>query len=69
MAVAPLIAMTAIGDPCGIGTEVAVRAVQGGFQFGRPWFYLQTDADSADDNNLNELPECPRGAGVVEIWF
>jgi len=51
------------------GHSVDVRAVQGGFQNGQPWFYLQTVADAEKGNNLVNLPDCPAGAFTVEIWF
>ena len=51
------------------GHEVPVTAVQGGFFNGRPWFFLQTVADGDHADNLLNLPDCPPGAGTVEIWF
>lgn len=50
------------------GASVNVAAVQGGFQHGRPWHFLQTPADGDPTNNLVNLPDC----GNVfsdELWF
>jgi hypothetical protein len=51
------------------GRSVDVAAVQGGFQAGQPWFFLQTQADQDRGNNLVNLPDCPAGAFTVEVWF
>lgn len=51
------------------GTEVDVMAVQGGFMYGRPWWFVQTVADQDDTNNLVNLPDCPSGADIDEIWY
>jgi hypothetical protein len=51
------------------GRDIEVRAVQGGFAHGRPWWFVQTDADQDDANNLNKLPNCPPGGDVDEIWY
>jgi hypothetical protein len=48
---------------------VDVAAVQGGFYFGRPWFYLQTPADQFGGNNLLNLPDCQAGWTEIEIWY
>lgn len=50
------------------GREVEIAAVQGGFFNGRPWFFVQTVADGDHADNLLNLPDCPAGAGTVEIW-
>jgi hypothetical protein len=50
------------------GRQVNVRAVQGGFQFGRPWYFIQTDADMQESNNLKDLPDCP-GIPDTEFWY
>lgn len=50
------------------GNTVDVAAVQGGFQNGRSWHFLQTPADADLTNNLVNLPNC----GNVfsdEFWF
>ncbi|MED1783890.1 hypothetical protein P4V43_18885 [Brevibacillus fortis] len=52
------------------GRETEVFARQGGYYAGRPWYYLQTAADSEEDNNLVNLPDCPNGGSIYdEIWF
>jgi hypothetical protein len=51
------------------GSETKVHAVQGGFEHGRPWFFLQTSADQFEENNLGKLPNCPSGGDQLEIWF
>jgi len=51
------------------GREVDVHSVQGGFEHGRPWFFLQTSADQDKTNNLNKLPNSPPGGDLNEIWF
>lgn len=48
--------------------EIEVRAVHGGFWAGRPWYFLQTQADGVQDNNLMNLPACS-GAEYVEVWY
>ncbi|KMP70937.1 hypothetical protein TU62_29830 [Bacillus cereus] len=51
------------------GRETEVYAIQGGYYAGRPWYYLKTNADNEEDNNLVNLPNCPNGGIYDEIWF
>jgi hypothetical protein len=46
-----------------------VRAVQGGFWLGRPWYFLQTEANMEATDNLLSLPDCPPHAYEVPIFF
>ena len=50
------------------GSEVKVHAVQGGFENGRPWYFLQTSADQNTENNLKDLPNCAGGL-YREEWY
>ncbi|MET7476877.1 hypothetical protein ABZT17_21240 [Streptomyces sp. NPDC005648] len=50
------------------GRELEVRAVQGGYRSGRPWYYVQTDTDSKVSNNLLGMPSCPPGP-MDEFWY
>jgi hypothetical protein len=45
-----------------------VHAVQGGFENGRPWHFLQTSADQHTENNLKDLPNCAGGL-YREEWY
>jgi hypothetical protein len=50
------------------GNTVNVAAIQGGFQHGRPWHFLQTSADADLTNNLVNLPDCGN-VFSEEFWF
>lgn len=49
--------------------EVEVHAVQGGYYFGRPWYFLKTTPDASEDNNLSALPDCASNGMYDEIWY
>ena len=43
--------------------------MKGGFEHGRPWWFVQTVADQNAANNLLNLPDCPAGGDIDEIWY
>ncbi|MBL7727112.1 MAG: DUF3892 domain-containing protein [Dinghuibacter sp.] len=53
-----------------IGRETEVRAYFGWYDMnGKPWYYLQTDADETTSNNLLQLPDCENAVLLKDFWY